>query len=67
MTGPILLNDPEDIINTCVGGWLRNAGTMDRPRLLAFLDAHASMMPRVTLRFAIEHLDKDQQAYYRGL
>ena len=63
----ILLRDPEDIINKCVGGWIRNAGTIDRPRLLAFLDEHASSMPRVTLRFAIEHLDKPQQAHYRGL
>ena len=63
----ILLHDPEDIINKCVGGWIRNAGTIDRPRLLAFLQTHASAMPRVTLRFAIEHLDKQQQAYYRAL
>lgn len=63
----ILLHDPEDIINKCVGGWIRNAGTIDRPRLLAFLDVHASTMPRVTLRFAIEHLDKVRQTHYRAL
>ncbi|MEO6472242.1 MAG: DNA alkylation repair protein [Aeromicrobium sp.] len=63
----ILLHDPEDIINKCVGGWIRNAGKIDQPRLLRFLDEHAATMPRVTLRFSIEHLDKETQAHYRAL
>ncbi|MDQ3155947.1 MAG: DNA alkylation repair protein [Actinomycetota bacterium] len=63
----ILLDDPEDLLNKAVGGWLRNAGTSDRPRLLAFLDEHATWMPRTTLTYAMEHLDKDQRAHYRAL
>lgn len=30
-------------------------------------DEHAATMPRTTLRYAIEHLDPDQRAHYRGL
>ena len=63
----ILLDDPEDLINKAVDGWVRNAGTSDRPRLLAFLEEHAASMPRTTLTHAMEHLDKDQRAHYRAL
>ncbi len=63
----ILLHDSSDSINKPVGSWLRAAGAKDRPRLLAFLDRHATTMPRVTLRFAIEHLDQDARAHYLGL
>lgn len=63
----ILLHDREDIINKCVGGWIRNAGKVDQPRMLAFLDEHAASMPRVTLSFAMEHLSKEQKAYFRAL
>lgn len=54
-----LVDDDHHLIHTAVGGWLREAGKKDRPRLLRFLDAHATTMPRTALRFAIEHLDKN--------
>lgn len=57
-----LLDDPEDLTHKAVGGWVRQAGTVDRPRLLAFLDNHAATMPRTMLRYAIEHLDADERA-----
>jgi len=62
----LLLDDPEDLMHKAVGGWLREAGKHDRPRLLAFLDEHAPAMPRTTLRYAIEHLDADQKRRYRA-
>jgi hypothetical protein len=37
------------------------------PRLIAVIDKHATTMPRVALRNAIEHLDSDQRARYLGL
>ena len=57
----------DDLIHKAVGGWVRQAGKADRPRLLAFLDAHAASMPRTMLRYASEHLDADQRAHYRSL
>ena len=63
----ILVDDPEDLIQKVVGGMLREAGKHDRPRLCEFLDRHAATMPRVTLRYAIEHFDKERKAHYMGL
>lgn len=60
----LLLHDDQDLIHKAVGGWLRAAGAKDRPQLLRFLDAHAATMPRVALRYAIEHLDQAQRDQY---
>jgi len=65
--GELLVNDPEHLIQTAVGGWVREAGKRDVDRLRAFLDAHAATMPRTTLRYAIEHLDADERRHYRSL
>ncbi|WP_206619092.1 DNA alkylation repair protein [Flavobacterium cerinum] len=64
----ILMNDIEDLIHKAAGGWLRHAGgSKHRRELLAFLDKHAATMPRTMLRYAIEHLDKEEKEYYMGL
>ncbi|APU15526.1 MULTISPECIES: DNA alkylation repair protein [Actinoalloteichus] len=63
----ILLGDEEDLIHKAAGGWVREAGRKAPDRLIAFLDEYAEAMPRTMLRYAIEHLDPDQRAYYRGL
>jgi hypothetical protein len=60
----ILIADQEDLIHKAVGGWIRAAGQKDRPKLLAFLDRYASIMPRVALRYAIEHLDETTREHY---
>jgi 3-methyladenine DNA glycosylase AlkD len=65
--GDILANDPEDLVQKAVGGWIREAGKRDQPRLLAYLDQHAATMPRTALRYAIEHLDPDTRSHYLGL
>jgi 3-methyladenine DNA glycosylase AlkD len=59
-----LVDDDHDLVRKAVGGSLREAGKHDRGRLLGFLDDHAATMPRTALRYAIEHLDKDQRADY---
>lgn len=63
----LLLADQEDLIHKATGWMLRAAGDVDRAKLLTFLDQHAATMPRTLLRYAIEHLDKEQRDHYLGL
>ena len=63
----ILVRDPEKFVQTGAGWMLRAAGDVDRPALLAFLDKHAAVMPRVMLRYSIEKLDKQQRDQYLGM
>lgn len=63
----LLKNDPEDLVNKGTGWALRYAGQKDKQQLLAFLDKYAATMPRLALRYAIEHLDKKQREYYLSL
>lgn len=63
----ILVYDQEDLVQKAVGGWVREAGKKDQKKLLAFLDRYAATMPRTTLRYAIEHLDREQKDYYMAL
>jgi 3-methyladenine DNA glycosylase AlkD len=63
----LLLDDPNEIIHKAAGSWLREAGKKAPQRLVRFLDMYAATMPRVTLRYAIEHFDKDQRDYYLKL
>jgi hypothetical protein len=65
--GGLLVDDPEHFVRTAVGGWVREAGKRDADRLRAFLDAHAATMPRITLRFAAEHLGADERRHYLAL
>lgn len=65
--GEILAEDSHHFAQTAVGGWVREAGKRDRPRLLAFIDAHAARMPRTALSFAIEQLSAEEKAHYRSL
>lgn len=63
----ILMKDDQDLVHKATGWALREAGKKDRKRLLSFLDKHAATMPRIALRYSIEHLDKKQRDYYLGL
>ena len=63
----LLLDDEEDLIHKAVGWALRYAGDKDRQRLISFLDKHAATMPRITLRYSIEHFDKDQRNHYLAM
>ena len=63
----ILVNDKDDLIHKATGWMLRAAGDHDPVTLMKFLDNHGATMPRVMLRYAIEHLDDGQRAHYLGL
>jgi 3-methyladenine DNA glycosylase AlkD len=64
--GQILANDPHDLVQKAVGGWIREAGKRDEQRLREYLDRNASTMPRTALRYAIEHLPPDIRDHYLG-
>jgi 3-methyladenine DNA glycosylase AlkD len=63
----MLLTDDHDLIHKATGWMLREAGKQDRQQLLSFLDKYAATMPRVTLRYAVEHLDQEQREHYMSL
>ena len=63
----LLVGDREDLIHKVVGGMLREAGKHDRERLAAFVEAHRLFMPRVMLRYAIEHFSPEERAGYLTL
>lgn len=56
--GEMLINDNNEYVQKAVGSWLREAGKKDNPRLKRLLSKCAATMPRITLRYAIEKLDK---------
>jgi 3-methyladenine DNA glycosylase AlkD len=60
----ILINDTHDLVQKPVGSWVREAGKRDERKLISFLNRYASTMPRVTLRYAIEKLDKKKKEFY---
>ena len=62
----VLLADPHDLIRKAVGWSLREAGRRDQPTLRQFLDRYSAEMPRVTLRYAVEHFDPDERSDYLG-
>jgi hypothetical protein len=63
----LLIYDSHDLVQKAVGGWVREAGKKDLQKLLSFLDKYAATMPRTILRYAIEHLEKEQRENYMGL
>lgn len=63
----MLLKDDQDLIHKATGWALRYAGDKDRRRLLGFLDKYAAVMPRATLRYTIEHLEKKEKDHYLGI
>jgi len=63
----ILVNDSEEYVQKAVGSWVREAGKRNEEKLKKFLDQYATKMPRITLRYAIEKLDKETREHYLSL
>ena len=56
-----LFSDKEDLMHKAVGWMLREAGKRDEKRLKAFLTKHIKVIPRTTLRYAIERFPVDER------
>jgi len=59
-----LLTDPEELLHKATGWMLREVGKRDLSQLEAFLEEHATAMPRTALRYAIERLPEDERLAY---
>jgi 3-methyladenine DNA glycosylase AlkD len=62
----ILVGDDHEFVQLPTGGVLREAGKVDRPALLRFLDRHVDDLSRNALRNATKHLDAEERERYLG-
>lgn len=63
----ILLSHNHDLIHKAVGWMLREVGKRDIDILREFLNRNIKNMPRTTIRYAIEKMDKKERERYLRL
>ncbi len=61
------MSDKHDLMHKACGWMLREIGKRNVDVLRNFLTAHAAVMPRTELRYAIEKLDEDERQYWLAL
>ncbi len=59
-----LATHPHDLIHKACGWMLREVGKRNEKMLLAFLDHYCTILPRTTLRYAIERLEERHRVSY---
>ncbi len=60
----MLLHDKEELLHKATGWMLREVGKRDRDVLEIFLKNHSRFMPRVMLRYSIEHFPEERRQHY---
>ena len=60
----LLLNDDHDLIHKAVGWMLREIYKRDEELIKRFLRQNYAQIPRTTLRYAIERMDKEERLLY---
>ena len=60
----LLLNDDQDLIHKAVGWMLREIYKRDEDLIKRFLKQNYVQIPRTTLRYAIERMDKEERLLY---
>ena len=60
----LLLNDDHDLIHKAVGWMLREIYKRDEGLIKGFLRQNYAQIPRTTLRYAIERMDKEERLSY---
>ena len=59
-----LFSHKHDLIHKAVGWMLRETGKRNREVLTGFLEEYATVMPRTSLRYAIEHYPEHERQYF---
>ena len=62
--GKLLLHDEHDLIHKAVGWMLREVYKKDEHLIKRFLRQNYAQIPRITLRYAIERMDKEERLIY---
>ena len=57
----MFLDTRHDLMQKAVGWMLREVGKRDKPLLVSFLNSHKAVLPRTTLRYAIERFDAEER------
>ena len=60
----LLISDSQDLMHKAMGWMLREVGKQEEVVLTDFLDETAHILPRTTLRYAIERLAPERRKYY---
>ena len=60
-------SNTHDLIQKSIGWILREIGKRDIDKEKEFLDKYAATMPRISLRYALEHFSEEQKEFYMKL
>lgn len=60
----MLIGNPHDLIHKAIGWMLREVGKRDKSVLCKYLDSRYSMLPRTSLRYAIERFDDTERKFW---